>query len=87
MQKNTMTYNTCVEVLLVVCLLTTMITFGCASSKVRLEPSEIVALNESNGNELHIYHNDDINPNPDRGRFWNDSHYGRNKMTWNRSSN
>jgi len=40
-----------------------------------------------NGSELHIYHNDGPNPNPDHRRFWNDAHYIRNKMTWNRSSN
>ncbi|UCE47934.1 MAG: hypothetical protein JSW47_20340, partial [Phycisphaerales bacterium] len=45
---------------------------------------EIVILN---GNELRIYHNDDLNPNPNRRRLWDDTHYGRNKMTWNRSSN
>jgi len=40
-----------------------------------------------NGNELHIYHNNTSNPNPERPRLWNAAHYGRSKMTWNRSSN
>lgn len=40
-----------------------------------------------NGNELHIYHDDKLNPNPNRSRLWNDACYSRNKMTWNRSSN
>jgi hypothetical protein len=40
-----------------------------------------------NGSELHVYHNDATNPDPDRRRFWSDAHYRRNKMTWNRSSN
>ncbi len=45
---------------------------------------EIVILN---GNDLYIYHNDAPNPNPNRPRLWNAAHYGRSKMTWNRSSN
>jgi hypothetical protein len=40
-----------------------------------------------NGNELHVYHNDAKNPDPDRRKFWDQAHYRRNKMTWNRSSN
>ena len=45
---------------------------------------EIIILN---GNELHIYHNEDSNPNPNSSRLWNDKHYTASKMTWNRSSN
>jgi hypothetical protein len=35
------------------------------------------------GNELHIYHNADENPNPDRPRLWTQNRYKRSKMTWN----
>jgi hypothetical protein len=45
---------------------------------------EIIILN---GSELHIYHNQQPNPDPDRARFWDEPHYGRCKMTWNRSTN
>jgi len=41
---------------------------------------ELIVLN---GNELHIYHNDQPNPNPDRPRLWTLPHYRRSKMTWN----
>lgn len=33
--------------------------------------------------ELHIYHNDEPNPNPDHPRLWDQQHYRRSKMTWN----
>ena len=36
-----------------------------------------------NGAEIHIYHNDDPNPDPDHPRLWEQNHYRRNKMTWN----
>ena len=45
---------------------------------------EIIILN---GSQLHVYHNDAVNPDPDHDRLWNTSHYARSKMTWNRSSN
>ncbi len=45
---------------------------------------EIIILN---GSQLHIYHNDAVNPDPDHDRLWNAPHYTRSKMTWNRSSN
>lgn len=45
---------------------------------------EIIILN---GSELHIYHSQQPNPDPDHARFWDEPHYGRNKMTWNRSTN
>lgn len=35
------------------------------------------------GNEIHIYHNPDPNPNPGRERLWKQNHYRRSKMTWN----
>jgi hypothetical protein len=41
---------------------------------------EIVVLS---GNELHIYENDEVNPNPNRARLWDQNHYRRSKMTWN----
>jgi hypothetical protein len=41
---------------------------------------EIIVLNR---NELHIYHNDAPNPNPERARLWSLQHYRRSKMTWN----
>jgi len=41
---------------------------------------ELIVLN---GNQLHIYHNDKPNPQPDRPRLWNQPHYRRSKMTWN----
>jgi len=41
---------------------------------------EIVVLN---GNSLRIYHNDAINPRPDRPRLWPRRDYRRRKMTWN----
>jgi len=40
-----------------------------------------------NGNVLHIYHNRQPNPNPNRPRLWQKQHYRRNKMTWNYSTN
>ena len=36
-----------------------------------------------NGNEIHIYHNESDNPEPDRPRLWRQNHYRRSKMTWN----
>ena len=33
--------------------------------------------------ELHVYHNDSPNPNPDRPRLWSQQSYRRSKMTWN----
>ena len=45
---------------------------------------EIVILN---GDELHIYHSENPNPNPGRKRLWDAQNYRRSKMTWNRSSN
>jgi hypothetical protein len=45
---------------------------------------EIIILN---GSELHIYHNQQPNPDPDHARFWDEPHYRRSKMTWNRSTN
>ena len=41
---------------------------------------ELIVLN---GNELHIYHNEQENPNPKRHRLWSQTHYRRSKMTWN----
>jgi FG-GAP-like repeat len=41
---------------------------------------ELIVLN---GNELHIYENNEPNPNPNRPRLWNQNHYRRGKMTWN----
>jgi len=41
---------------------------------------ELIVLN---GDELHIYHNEDPNPNPDRPRLWSRNAYRRSKMTWN----
>lgn len=41
---------------------------------------EIVVLN---GRELHIYSNENVNPNPHRQRLWEQDHYLRSKMTWN----
>jgi hypothetical protein len=35
------------------------------------------------GRELHIYHNDEPNGNPERERLWVNAHYRRSKMTWN----
>ncbi len=35
------------------------------------------------GQELHIYHNADPNPNPKRERLWKRNHYKRSKMIWN----
>ena len=35
------------------------------------------------GRELHIYHNDEPNANPERERLWVNAHYRRSKMTWN----
>jgi hypothetical protein len=35
------------------------------------------------GNELHVYENNDVNPNPNRPRLWDQVHYSRGKMTWN----
>jgi hypothetical protein len=36
-----------------------------------------------NGNELHVYENNEANPNPNRPRLWSQNHYRRSKMTWN----
>jgi hypothetical protein len=36
-----------------------------------------------NGDEVHVYHNDAPNPDPDRSRLWQRQHYRRNKMSWN----
>jgi hypothetical protein len=33
--------------------------------------------------ELHVYSNQQPNPNPDRRRLWTIPHYRRSKMTWN----
>jgi len=41
---------------------------------------ELVVLN---GNELHVYHNDEPNPRPEHPRLWSRPHYRRSKMTWN----
>jgi len=41
---------------------------------------ELVVLN---GNELHIYHNEASNPNPNRARLWTKNHYRRCKQTYN----
>lgn len=41
---------------------------------------EIIVLNVD---QLHIYHNEMPNPNPDRPRLWTQNHYRRSKMTWN----
>ena len=41
---------------------------------------ELIVLN---ANELHVYHNDEPNPNPDRPRLWARNEYRRSKMTWN----
>jgi len=35
------------------------------------------------GNELHVYSNQEANPDPNRSRLWAENHYRRNKMTWN----
>ena len=35
-----------------------------------------------NANEIHVYHNEQPNPNPDRERLWKKNHYKRSKMTW-----
>jgi len=35
------------------------------------------------GQDLHIYHNNSPNPNPDRPRLWTQGHYRRSKATWN----
>jgi hypothetical protein len=35
------------------------------------------------GNELHVYENNDVNPNPNRPRLWKQVYYRRGKMTWN----
>jgi len=35
------------------------------------------------GDELHIYHNPEPNPQPNRARLWTQDHYRRSKMTWN----
>ena len=35
------------------------------------------------GSEVHVYHNDDVNPRPDEPRLWAQPHYGRARMTWN----
>jgi len=36
-----------------------------------------------NGNELHIYVNDQRNPNPSTSTLWQNNYYRRSKMTWN----
>lgn len=41
---------------------------------------ELVVLN---GNELHVYHNDSANPQPDHPSLWSQPHYRRAKLTWN----
>ncbi|NEO98898.1 MAG: hypothetical protein F6K58_09510 [Symploca sp. SIO2E9] len=41
---------------------------------------ELIVLN---GNQLHIYYNSEVNPNPDHPRLWTQNHYRRSKMTWN----
>jgi len=41
---------------------------------------ELVVLS---GDEIHVYHNAEPNPNPDRPRLWTLQHYRRSKMTWN----
>jgi hypothetical protein len=41
---------------------------------------ELIVLN---GQELHVYHNDDPNPEPDHPRLWTYNRYRRSKMTWN----
>lgn len=41
---------------------------------------ELIVLN---GNELHIYLNDEQNPNPYHPRLWAQKQYHRSKMTWN----
>jgi hypothetical protein len=41
---------------------------------------ELIVLN---GNELHVYENNEANPNPNRPRLWNQNYYRRGKMTWN----
>jgi hypothetical protein len=35
------------------------------------------------GREIHIYHNAEPNPRPDRPRKWKNQAYRRSKMTWN----
>jgi hypothetical protein len=41
---------------------------------------EIIVLNQD---ELHVYHNEAPNPNPERARLWSQQFYRRSKMTWN----
>ena len=41
---------------------------------------ELIVLNR---NELHIYQNDQPNPNPKHPRLWTNASYRRSKMTWN----
>jgi hypothetical protein len=41
---------------------------------------ELIVLN---GNQLHVYQNDEPNPNPERSRLWTQNHYRHSKMTWN----
>ena len=36
-----------------------------------------------NGNQLYIYQNPELNPNPNRASLWTQQHYRRSKMTWN----
>jgi hypothetical protein len=47
---------------------------------------EMVVLSGSQTSELHVYHNDEPNPDPGRARLWTFQHYRRCKMTWNYSS-
>jgi hypothetical protein len=35
------------------------------------------------GSEIHIYHNEAPNKQPDRPRLWSQQHYRRSKMNWN----
>ncbi|MCX8053973.1 MAG: FG-GAP-like repeat-containing protein [Armatimonadetes bacterium] len=35
------------------------------------------------GREIHIYHNSDPNPDPNRERLWKRNYYKRNKVIWN----
>ena len=35
------------------------------------------------GNKLHIFTNEESNPQPEKARLWKQNHYRRSKMTWN----
>jgi hypothetical protein len=41
---------------------------------------ELIVLNS---NQLHVYRNEELNPNPKRSRLWIQNYYRRSKMTWN----